>query len=127
MFFNEQQIESLRQVYNSEHRKDQPIPEGGAENVWKEIQTRMRRQCDRGNAECIIGSMMSRPTAPESWKTHPDEWLSSDDIDAIEKQYARLLKNYYYVGTVPIDFDKKSKTGECLVDSLCSLDITALY
>ena len=127
MFFNEQQIEGLRKVYNEEHRKDVPIAEGGAENVWKEIQTRMRRQCDRGNAECIIGSMMSRPTAPESWKTHPDEWLSSDDIDAIEKQYARILKNYYYVGTVPIDFDKKSKTGECLVDSLCSLDIAALY
>jgi len=127
MFFNGQQVENLRQVYNSEHRKDTPIPQGGAENVWKEIQVRMRRQCDRGNAECIITSMISRPTAPDSWKTKPDEWLSSDDIDAIEKQYARIFKNYYYVGTVPIDFGKKSKTGECLVDSLCSLDITALY
>lgn len=127
MFFNEQQIEGLRQVFNSEHRKDTPIPAGNAESVWNEIQARMRRQCDRGNAECIIASMISRPDAPESWKNKPDEWLSSDDIDAIEKQYARIFKNYYYVGTVPIDFDKKSKTGECMVDSLCSLDIKSLY
>jgi len=126
MFFNEQQIESLRKVFNQEHRKDTPIPAGNIQNVWNEIQTRMRRQCDRGNAECIIASMISRPTAPDSWKIKPDEWLSSDDIDAIEKQYARLFKNYYYVGTVPIDFNKKSKTGECIVDSLCSLDIRAL-
>ena len=127
MFFNEQQIENLRQVYNSEHRKDSPISAESPENIWNEIQSRLRKQCDRGNAECIIASMISRPTAPDSWKTRPDEWLSSDDIDAVEKQYARLLKNYYYVGTVPIDFDKKSKTGECLVDSLCSIDIRSLY
>ena len=127
MFFNEQQIENLRQVYNSEHRKDPPISAGSPENIWNEIQSRLRKQCDRGNAECIIASMISRPTAPESWKTRPDEWLSSDDIDAVEKQYARLLKNYYYVGTVPIDFDKRSKTGECLVDSLCSINIQSLY
>ena len=97
MFFNEQQVESLRNVYNEEHRKDSPIPKGNGETVWKEIQTRMKRQCDRGTAECVIASMISRPTAPESWKTHPEEWLSSDDIDAIEKQYSRVLKNYYYV------------------------------
>jgi hypothetical protein len=127
MFFNEQQIEGLRKVYNEEHRKDSPIPSGQAESVWKEMQSRMRKQCDRGTAECIIGSMISRPTAPDSWRTHPEEWLSSDDIDAVEKQYARIFKNYYYVGTVPIDFGKKSKTGECLVDSLCYLDITSLY
>lgn len=127
MFFNEQQIENLRQVYNSEHRKDSPIPAGSPEIIWSEIQSRLRKQCDRGNAECIIASMISRPTAPESWKTHPEEWLSSDDIDAVEKQYARLLKNYYYTGTVPIDFDKKSKTGECLVDSLCAIDIRSIY
>jgi hypothetical protein len=127
MFFDEQQIQNLKKVFNEEHRKDQPISATNPDEIWKEIQARMRRQCDRGSAECIIASMMSRPSAPESWKTHPDEWLSSDDIDAIEKQYSRIFKNYYYAGTVPIDFDKKSKTGECLVDSLCSLDIKSLY
>ena len=110
MFFDEEQVKNLKNVFNAQNRKDAPISATNPEEIWQEIQQRMRRQCDRGTAECIIASMMSRPSAPASWKTNPDEWLSSDDIDALEKQYCRMFKNYYYMGTVPIDFDKKSKS-----------------
>ena len=127
MFFNEQQIINLKKVFNDEHRKDSPITATDSETIWREIQMRMRRQCDRGTAECIIASMITKPDAPSSWKKNPDEWLSSDDIDGVEKQYARIFKNYYYAGTIPIDFNKKSKTGQCLVDSLCSMKIVDLY
>ena len=127
MFFDEEQVKNLKNVFNAQNRKDAPISATNPEEIWQEIQQRMRRQCDRGTAECIIASMMSRPSAPASWKTNPDEWLSSDDIDALEKQYCRMFKNYYYMGTVPIDFDKKSKTGECLVNILCSTNIVDIY
>jgi hypothetical protein len=127
MFFNEDQVKNLKHVFNQHNRKDSPIVATDPGEIWKEIQQRMKTQCDRGTAECIIASMFSRPTAPESWKTHPDEWLSSNDIDAVEKEYSRIFKNYHYIGTIPIDFDKKSKLGECLVDALCSTNIVDLY
>ena len=44
-----------------------------------------------------------------------------------EKEFTKVFSKYYYVGAVPIDFDKQSNTGTCLVDSLCSLDIVSLY
>ena len=39
----------------------------------------------------------------------------------------KLFANYSFVGAFPIDFDKRNKTGQCLVSSLCSMDIQSLY
>ena len=61
-----------------------------------------------------------------SWKVNSEEWLSSDDIDQCQKEYMKLIPDYYYVGTVPIDFDTHSETGKCLVSALCSLDLRDL-
>lgn len=127
MFFDDKEVENLRKVYNKEHSRETPIPRGNTHSVWKHIQKRLHDQCDSGAAECIINSLLTKPNAPNSWKTNPEEWLSSVDIDAVEKQFASLFSDYYYVGTVPIDFGKKSETGACIVDSLCSLNIEGLY
>jgi hypothetical protein len=127
MFFDDKEVENLRKVYNKEHSRETPIPKGNTHSVWKHIQKRLHDECDTGAAECIINSMLSKPKAPQSWKSNPEEWLSSVDIDAVEKQFAALFSDYYYVGTVPIDFGKKSETGACIVDSLCSLNIEGLY
>ena len=127
MFFDDKEVENLRKVYNKEHTRETPIPKGNTHSVWKHIQKRLHDECDTGAAECIINSMLSKPKAPQSWKSNPEEWLSSVDIDAVEKQFAALFSDYYYVGTVPIDFGKKSETGACIVDSLCSLNIEGLY
>lgn len=127
MFFDDKEVENLRKVYNKEHDREIPIPKGKANTVWKNIESRLHAECDTGAAECIINSMLMKPKAPESWKTNPEEWLSSVDIDSVEKQFAKLFPDYYYVGTVPIDFNKHSETGTCLVDSLCSLNIEGLY
>jgi len=71
--------------------------------------------------------MINRPKAPDSWINKPTEWLSSDDIEKVEKEYCRLFENYSFLGCIPIDFDLKSETGKCLVSALCSIDIRALY
>lgn len=125
MFFDDKEIENLRKVYNKEHKDT--IPKGNTHSVWKHIQKRLHDQCDSGAAECIINSLLTKPKAPGSWKSNPEEWLSSVDIDAVEKQFATLFSDYYYVGTVPIDFGKKSETGACIVNSLCSLNIEGLF
>jgi hypothetical protein len=127
MFFDEKEVENLRKVYNKENSKEKPIPKNDVQKVWKDIQSRLHDKCDSGAAECIINSMLSKPTAPSSWKSNPEEWLSSLDIDAVEKQFTKIFTDYYYVGTVPIDFGKKSETGSCVVNSLCSLNIEHLY
>ena len=117
-------LEALRIAYNQEHPKEKPIARKA--NIWKEITHRLRKACKVASSECIVRNLMEKPSAPMSWKLNPDEWLSSDDIDNVQKGYAKLLPDYYYAGTVPIDFDKHKKTGECLVSALCSLNLNNL-
>lgn len=126
MSLDADEVENLRRVYNSEHPEEPPIKSGSIKTVWSSIRNRLHKLC-KGSDECVVQSMMQKPKAPDSWINNTHEWLSSLDIDAIEKEYSRVFSNYYYVGAIPIDFDKRSNLGSCLVSSLCSLDIKSLY
>ena len=113
-----EEVERLRTVYNKEHPKEDPVPEGTTEEVWTNIQHRLSDKCATGSAECIVASLMQRPKAPKEWAIKRDEWLSSDDIDRVEKNYTKLFSKYFFVGCIPIDFDLKSETQQCIVSSL---------
>jgi hypothetical protein len=126
MYFDERDIGRLRDVYNKEHPREQPIQSNTPEGTWAEIQSRLHAKCKTGRAECIITSLLSRPKAPAEWKVNAEEWLSSTDIDKLEKSFEQLFPDYIHVGTFPIDFDTKSETGKCLVSALCSMDIRKL-
>jgi hypothetical protein len=119
------EVDKLRLAYNKEHPHEPPIKK--TETAWREITSRLKNVCDAGTPECVVRALVKRPAAPNSWKVNSEEWLSSDDIDRTQKYYQELIPDYYYVGTVPIDFDLHKKTGECLVNSLCSLSISELY
>jgi hypothetical protein len=126
-WLDEDAVENLRTVYNKEHKKEIPIPPGHAEEVWNRLTNRLREKCKTGSAECIVASLMNRPKAPTEWALNRYEWLSSDDIDAIEKNYMKVFSDYFYVGTVPIDFDLQTETRKCLVSALCDMKIPELY
>ena len=104
MYVGESEVERLREVYNKEHPHEQSIPTGGTETVWSQLQMRLQSKCKAGRAECIVTSLLLRPKAPSDWKVNPEEWLSSDDIEKLERAYEKLFVGYKYVGTFPIDF-----------------------
>ena len=120
-------VEGLRTAYNKEHKHEPQIQNGGTEMVWSELQVRLRAKCKSGRAECIVAALLRRPKAPKEWAVNRWEWLSSDDIDAIEKNFMKVFNDYFYVGAVPIDFDLKSETGKCLVSALCKMKLEELY
>jgi hypothetical protein len=126
MYFDDKDIQRLRDVYNKEHPNELPIKSDSSEGLWSEIKARLHDKCKTGRAECIITSLMSRPKAPSGWKVNPEEWLSSTDIDKLENSFEELFPDYKHLGTFPIDFDAKSETGKCLVSALCSMDIRKL-
>lgn len=126
-WLDEDEIEHLREVYNKEHPREKAIGKGDTEATWKTLQGRLQEKCKTGRAECIVASLMKRPKAPKEWALNRYEWLSSDDIDAIEKEYTRMFPNYFFVGSVPIDFDLKDETRNCLVSTLCSMKLQELY
>lgn len=126
MWFEADEVERLRTVYNRDH-PGSPIPQGTAEQTWAALQKRFHEECRTGKSSCIIANMMSKPRAPESWNVNRYEWLSSDDIESVEKEYEKLFADYAFLGCVPIDFDMQDETGKCLVSTLCSTNIKKLY
>jgi len=126
MYVDPEEIETLREAYNREHPSASPIPKGEPHAVWRSLRARLRDKCRDGEGTCVVASLLERPSAPASWKSNPTEWLSTTDIEKIEKNYKRLFSNYEYVGTFPMDFGKKSDMGTCLVSALCSMDIRKL-
>jgi hypothetical protein len=119
-------VERLRTVYNKENPKEPAIPKGTPEKVWKVLQQRLQAKCKTGRAECIVSALMRRPKAPAEWLVNRYEWLSSDDIQAIEDSYEEIFPDYYFVGAVPIDFDLQTETRKCLVSALCSMKLSEL-
>lgn len=126
MYFDDKDIDRLREVYNQEHKNEPPIQKGSSDVIWESIKQRLHDKCKSGRSECIITSLLTRPKAPAEWKVNPEEWLSSTDIDKLEKQFEKLFADYKHVGTFPMDFDVKNETGKCLVSALCSMDIRSL-
>jgi len=125
--FDEDEIERLRTVYNKEHPKEPEIQKRGASAVWAELKRRLHSKCNTGEPTCIVSSMIKRPRAPTSWKKNPTEWLSSDEIDKVERSYEKVINDYHFVGCVPIDFDLKSEMSKCIVSTLCSMKLEQLY
>lgn len=125
MWFDPEEVERLRLVYNSDH-PGATIPKGTPEATWKRLQEKFHAQCRTGQSTCILANMMRKPKAPDSWSLNRYEWLSSDDIDSIQKQYVKLFDGYAFLGCIPIDFDLKDDYGKCLVSTVCSIQVSKL-
>ena len=125
--FDPDEIERLRTVHNKRYSKEPPIPKGDADTVWAELKRRLHSKCNTGDPTCIISSMMRKPRRPIAWDSNGSEWLSSDDIDKVEREFVTVFEDYHFVGCVPIDFDLKSEMSKCIVSTLCSMKLDVLY
>jgi hypothetical protein len=125
--FDDQEIARLCTVYNRDHPRETPIAcTKSSSHVWHELQTRLAAKCSTGRAECIVSSLLRRPRAPKEWSLNREEWLSSDDIDAVEANYEDVFADYAFIGSVPMDFDLQNETRKCLVSTLCSLKLPSM-
>ena len=74
-----------------------------------------------------------RPTMPDEWITNPDEWLDSNNINDVMKQYQQVYRHFKFFGTNPIDFaapDPYDKDAlmkkKCLNEEICNMNLKAL-
>ena len=66
------------------------------------------------------------PEAPESWHQNPTEWLSTLDIESKLNQYEDKYPEFKFFGATPIDFNLKTESGTCQVNSLCNINLKTL-
>lgn len=103
--------------------------------IWQQLKSYMDKTCN--TERCWLNqSFMNKsedaellnytfaPNSPKSWKTTPDEWLSSLDIENVMKQYEHAYPCFQFLGPSPIDFDiKKGGGGKCVWNELCKFDM----
>jgi hypothetical protein len=125
-WFDEDEMKGLVKAFNRGGKEPIKAKEPAAQ--WEELKQRLHEKCTTGETECIVSALLQRPKAPKQWAVNRWEWLSSDDIDHVEKNYEELFPDYMFVGCVPIDFDLKSdETNQCLVSALCSMKLPEMY
>ena len=90
------------------------------ENCWKTLNF-IRDELSSEDLEKFEESF--RPDMPEKWKSNPNEWLSTIDINKVMTQYEEAYPNFQYLGANPIDFDKKLTGNKCVADELCNISI----
>lgn len=123
----------LKNAWNKRNPTNQIVSTKQPE-LWAEMKTKFGNTCS--NEKCWYKQFadvndierineLFAPTSPSSWKSNPNEWLSSSDISAVMKQYMKIYKCFQFYGPAPIDFDKVIKKT-CVENSLCHFNLKHL-
>lgn len=119
-------------AYNQQYpnRTIKPRTTWSDTQLWDIIRQRIAELC--GGTECsqsermwldqpfIKGDLIIqnyyKPPKPDK----PRKWLSTNDINAVLKQYENMYSNFAFMGTVPIDFDQ-------VIDEYARMNLCSLY
>ena len=63
------------------------------------------------------------PEAPKSWTRDPDEWLTSEDIEDVMKQYEDKFPTFEFLGPSPSDYSAPKVAGVCVWEELCHFSL----
>jgi hypothetical protein len=93
--------------------------------LWNSIRDGMAQTC--GDQEwCWLDqdflkhdSTVKKYYKPPKPKT-PTKWLATSDIDGVLKQYEEIYPDFFFMGTVPIDFDE-------VIDDYKNIDLCRMY
>lgn len=134
--FSRPSLKRIIKYWNQSNINDQIIfDENDSKSVlWKKINKRLSKICD--NEYCWLEQPFIsnkreltddyRPTMPNAWKKNKREWLTTSDIEKVMNQYMKKYDDFFFIGAVPIDFDKEISAGMCVVDELCRIKINNL-
>ena len=131
--YNSTALHELKEAWN-EHYPNKLITTNSPYEIWKYFHDHFNSMCE--NEKCWIRqSFMNNkvsanlkkftfaPDSPESWKKNPNEWLSSDEIIDVMKQYEDSHPDFVFLGPSPIDFEKKTLFNDCIWEDLCKFDL----
>ena len=126
----------LKREWNKKY-PDKKIYTNNTYNIWKTLKDHMNSNCSNercwlkqnfmaDNLDTSLTKYTFAPSAPPTWKKNPNEWLNSNDIINVMKQYEKKYRNFKFIGPSPIDFDKKKMFGQCVWNELCNFNLKNL-
>ena len=70
-----------------------------------------------------------RPMYPPAWRSDPDKWLDSNDIERVMNQYEKAFPSFDFMGPFPIDFaaprpnTPEGEEPKCLMNEICTFRV----
>ena len=130
--YNNEELFHLRNIYNHKNPKNK-ILTNNTKKIWKLLKKKLRKTCK--NELCWKRKLnfinnneeIFRPFSPKSWQINPYEWLNSEHIKNVMKQYETSRKNFKFIGPSPIDFDYKLAKDVCVCKELCNFNLLEYY
>jgi hypothetical protein len=119
----------LRDGWNARH-PDARVETNDPKEIWIAMKERMRGMCR--NEACwlkhitgvsIADDATFAPEAPKSWIRDPDEWLSSEEIENVMKQYEHKFPAFEFLGPSPSDYSAPKLAGVCVWEELCNFSL----
>lgn len=124
----------MRNKWNETNKKK--IYSNNSEIIWKNLKNNIKN-CN--NEKCWIDTLLKNnnktiklkknlfaPSSPKSWKKNITEWLSSEDILNVMKQYEKKYSKFKFIGPSPIDFNSKKSFNQCVWNELCKFNLKNL-
>ena len=136
--FDKKSILRMIRSWNRHYRKNKIKYDKNASHtlLWNKLDKKMKDKCDseycwtsnvglQGEDKSKLDDLF-RPRMPEKWKSNPNEWLNTYDIQRVLRQYEKSRPNFLFIGAVPIDFDYQPSPGNCIVNELCNINVENL-
>ena len=102
----DESICKLKTLWNKRH-PDNLIKNGNIKKTWSQLKKKLQNVCNKEScwlkqkfAKKGLGNELSvafAPASPEKWKKNPTEWLSSNDIISVMKQYEKKYKCFAFI------------------------------
>ena len=123
-------LHKLRDGWNARH-PDARVETNDPTEIWTALKQRLQGVCRNeacwlkqiAGTTAIAGDTTFAPEAPKSWIRDPDEWLSSDEIENVMKQYEDKFPAFEFLGPSPSDYSAPKLAGVCVWEELCNFSL----
>jgi hypothetical protein len=144
--YSKKDIIFLTNAYNRDKKTKNQIEIGKKDKniLWLELNNKLKKDCN--NEWCWLEQSFVpvpyakkkikekfKPEKPEEWNKNPFEWLNSDDIRNVMKQYEKKYPSFLFIGPVPVDCPSSitcTLSGldvNILINRLCKTKLGIIY
>ena len=129
--YDNETLHKLRDGWNMRH-PDARIETNDPKEIWTDLKQRFNGMCRNeacwmkqltGADPATVSSDTFAPEAPKSWIRDPDEWLSSEEIENVMKQYEDKFPTFEFLGPSPSDYSAPKLAGVCVWEELCNFSL----
>ena len=106
-----------------------------AQALWSALRDALAKKYSCDNEYCAVKKLAPtkdakqmltffKPERPAAWDKDPKQWLDTENIEHVMKQYEAAHPHFAFLGAVPLDFDTTvPEWGQCVSEEMCKLNL----